>query len=123
MSRWIAADWFHKRIENRMEKIRKLDEMLGHNGLLVVITVRLIHVLPFGLCNYALGITQVSLLDIAIGTLLGHIPAISFYVGMGTPYFRDWRFFVVLASINVILLAPWLLRYFSSQRFKKIGVE
>src|SRR5581483_7328982 len=53
ISRWIAAEWFHDRIERKMKALPKLDETMGHNGFLVVMTVRLIHTLPFGLCNYA----------------------------------------------------------------------
>src|SRR5947209_6122826 len=28
VSRWIAADWFHERIESRMDRLRKLDRTL-----------------------------------------------------------------------------------------------
>src|ERR1051326_6123295 len=36
ISRWLAADYFHKKLESRMERLRKLDETMGHNGLLVM---------------------------------------------------------------------------------------
>lgn len=123
ISRWIAADWVQQRVESRMEKLKQLDETLGHNGFLVVMTVRLIHALPFGLCNYALGLTRVSLVDVALGTVLGGIPAASFYVGMGTPFFGRWRFYAVLAGINLLLLLPLILRYLRPQWFKKMGIE
>jgi uncharacterized membrane protein YdjX (TVP38/TMEM64 family) len=123
IARWIAADFVHERVESRMEKLKQLDETLGHNGFLVVMTVRLIHALPFGLCNYALGLTRVSLMDVSLGTLLGGIPAASFYVGMGTPYFGRWRFYAVLAGINLLLLLPLIMRYLRPKWFEKIGVE
>jgi uncharacterized membrane protein YdjX (TVP38/TMEM64 family) len=84
--RWIAADWFHRRVASRMERLKKLDEMMGHNGFLVVMTVRLMHVLPFGVCNYALGLSKVSYRDVLIGTLIGNIPATAIYVGIGAGY-------------------------------------
>src|SRR5438552_618975 len=80
LSRWLAADWFHRKIESRMERLRAIDEKLGHNGFLVVMAVRLTHVMPFGLSNYALGLTRVSPIDVAVGTLLGGTPSVTMYV-------------------------------------------
>jgi uncharacterized membrane protein YdjX (TVP38/TMEM64 family) len=125
LSRWFAGDWFHHRVEDRMEKLKKLDEILGHNGFLVVMTVRLIHFLPFGICNYALGLTLVSYTDVILGTLLGGIPACMWYVGLGThtrPW-RNWKFDLLIATINIILLLPLILRYLRPKWFKNIGVE
>jgi len=41
-----GGDLVHEKIEARREKLRRLDERLGHNGLLVVMAVRLSHVIP-----------------------------------------------------------------------------
>ncbi len=125
ISRWFASEWFHERIESRVEKLKALDETLGHNGFLVVMTVRLIHLLPFGICNYALGLTLVSYMDVVLGTFLGGIPAVSTYVGIGAHYhpWTNWKFAAVITTINVILLLPLILRYLKPQWFKKIGVE
>jgi uncharacterized membrane protein YdjX (TVP38/TMEM64 family) len=123
--RWLAADWFHSRVESRMEKVKKLDELMGHNGFLVVMTVRLMHVLPFGGCNYALGLSKVSYRDVSIGTLIGNIPAVAIYVGIGAGYdfWNNWKFGMAVGTINVFLLLPLILRYVRPQWFEKIGVE
>jgi uncharacterized membrane protein YdjX (TVP38/TMEM64 family) len=125
ISRWIAADWFHDRIEKRMESLKKLDETMGHNGFLVVMTVRLVHMLPFGLCNYALGLTRVSLVDVTFGTFLGGIPAATVYVSMGVDLrlLRNWKFDAIVGAINVILLIPLIMRYLRPQWFEKVGIE
>jgi uncharacterized membrane protein YdjX (TVP38/TMEM64 family) len=125
ISRWIAADWFHDRIERRVQQVKKLDETLGHNGLLVVMAIRLTHVLPLGLCNYALGLTRVSYRDVLFGSFLGGIPAIAVYVGIGAHYrpLRNWKFDAAVGAINIVLLLPLILRYLRPDWFKKIGVE
>jgi len=125
VSRWIAADWFHERVESRMDRLRKLDRTLGHNGLLVVMTVRLVHLLPFGLCNYALGLVQVRLTEVIIGTFLGSIPVVAFSVGEGAGMhpWRNWKFMTVLVALNVLMLLPLGARYLKPQWFRKIGVE
>jgi uncharacterized membrane protein YdjX (TVP38/TMEM64 family) len=123
--RWMAGDWFHSRIESRMEKLKKLDQTLGHNGFLVVMTVRLMHLLPFGLCNYCLGLTEISYVDVALGTFIGSIPALSVYTGLGAGYrpLHNWKFDMAVGAINIVLLVPLALRYLRPAWFKKIGVE
>ncbi len=123
--RWIAADWFHQRVESKLERLKQIDEALGHNGFLVVIAVRLIHLMPFGLCNYALGLTKISLADVILGTLLGGIPTVSIYVaiGAGLHPLQNWRFITVIAVLNVLMIVPVAARYWRPQWFGRIGVK
>jgi uncharacterized membrane protein YdjX (TVP38/TMEM64 family) len=124
-SRWLAADFFHRKVEPKMQNLRKIDRMLGHNGFLVVMATRLTHFLPFGLTNYAFGILEIPLRDIFIGTILGGIPAAAFYVAVGAGYnpMRNWKFDLIVGGINVFLLIPLVLRYTKPEWFKKWGLE
>ena len=124
-SRWLAADWFHKKVENKMERIRQLDDKLGHNGFLLVMAVRLIHVMPFALSNYAFGLLRITVADIIVGTLLGGIPGVTLYVVWGIHFhlLHDWRFVSSYMLLNMVLLVPVGLRYLKPQWFRKIGVE
>jgi len=125
LSHWLAGDLVHKKLEARSEKLRKLDVKLGHNGLLVVMAVRLSHVIPFGLSNYVFGLSRISTIDIAVGSFLGGFPAASLYATLGAnPHLlKDWRYDVSLICVNLILLLPLVLRYLQPQWFKRIGVE
>jgi uncharacterized membrane protein YdjX (TVP38/TMEM64 family) len=124
-SHWLAADWFHKKVETKMHKLKALDEKLGHNGFLLVMAVRLMHMIPFALSNYAFGLLKITSADIVLGTLLGGIPGVLLYVTAGAHHriVGDWRFMTVMVIINGILLVPIALRYLKPQWFKKIGVE
>jgi uncharacterized membrane protein YdjX (TVP38/TMEM64 family) len=124
-SRWLAADWFHKKVEGRMHKIRRLDNKLGHNGFLLVMAVRLIHVMPFALSNYAFGLLPMTVADVQFGTLLGGIPGVTLYVvsGIHLHLLRDWRFIAAYSLLNIVLLIPVALRYWKPQWFRRIGVE
>lgn len=125
LSRIIAGDWFHARVEPRLHRLRKLDEHLGHNGLLLVMSARLVHVLPMGACNYAFGLIRMPMVDVVLGTLLGSVPAIAFWVGEGAGYhpWHNGKFLAVLGVINVLLLLPLIVRYLRPEWFRKIGVE
>lgn len=125
VSRWIAADWFHSKVESKMSKLRALDERLSHNGLLVVLVARLIHVLPFGPSYYMFGLTTMTAADVALGTLLGYLPTnlVLVKMGVGFHHGNNVRFFLLVALIQGILLIPVLLRYLAPDWFKKVGIE
>jgi uncharacterized membrane protein YdjX (TVP38/TMEM64 family) len=105
--------------------VAALAEKLGHNGFLVVMAVRLMHINPFGLSNYAMGLTRIRAREAAIGTLLGNIPAVAFYVGVGGGYrpWKNWHFTGGLVLVNILLLIPLALRYYKPQWFRRIGLE
>jgi len=121
----LAADWYHAKVESRLQKLRKLDEKLGHNGFLVVMAVRLIHVLPFSLSNYLFGLTRITLIDVAMGTFLGNLPALTLYVTLGADPQRmaTVEFVFLLVGMNLMLLTPLALRYLFPGRFKRMGIE
>ena len=124
LSRWLVGEWFHRRYESRMSKLHAFNEKLGHNGLLVVMGVRLCHMLPFGVSNYLFGLTRITIAEVGLGTLGGGLPAIAFCVAIGAGHHpRDWRVWTVLGAINLVMLIPLIMRYLKPDWFKKIGVE
>src|SRR5207237_10884934 len=56
----------------------------GRQGLRIVLLVRLSPVFPFNLLNYAFGLTQVTLRDYLIGSLVGMLPGTVMYVYLGS---------------------------------------
>jgi uncharacterized membrane protein YdjX (TVP38/TMEM64 family) len=116
-SHWLAADWFH-RLEKSLTRLQSLDETFGRNGLLVVMAVRLCHVLPFGLSNYAFGLTTMQTRDIALGTLLGNLPAVCVYVAIGTGGhpLSDWRYVAGIVVLNILLVLPLAVHYLVAKR-------
>lgn len=123
--RWLGGGWFRQRVEGRLASLRRLDERLGHNGLMVVVGLRLLHVAPYSLCNYFLGLSRVGWRNILLGTLLGSIPSVVLYVTLG----RDprlagsWGFILFESVVSVVLLIPLGLRYWKPEWFGRIGIE
>lgn len=125
LAEWFAGDWFRRRVEGRQARLRWVDEAMGHNGLLVVMAVRLTHVVPFGVSNVALGLSRVSTRDVLVGTLLGNVPAVAVYVGLGAGYrpLTNWRFDVAVGLANVVLMVPLAIRYLRPAWFRRVGLE
>lgn len=120
ISRFVAADLYHERIEAHLVRLRRIGDTLGNNGLLVVMVVRLLHFLPFGISNYIFGLISIRWVDVAIGTALGAIPSIMIPVAAGADpqmlKLSNARFWLPLMTLNVILLVPPLLRYWVQRR-------
>jgi len=125
ISHYLVGDWLRVELASRRARLMELDEKLGHHGLLVVMAVRLVHVMPFSLSNYAFGLTQIRPRQAALGTLLGNVPTAAFYIsiGAGVHPWRNWHFMLALAVVNAILIIPLALRYYRPQWFKKLGIE
>lgn len=122
---WLLGDWFHQRIEPYHAKLRDFDEKLGHNGLLVVTAVRLCHVMPFGISNYLIGISKISLPNALLGTVLGGTFSKALHVSFGADpgLFYSLHFWLGMIAVNLLLLSPLLLRYLRPQWFARVGVE
>jgi uncharacterized membrane protein YdjX (TVP38/TMEM64 family) len=114
VSQWIAADWFRTTIEPKIGKLHELRGKLGHNGMIVVMAVRLLHLVPFGVSNYAFGMINLRKRDVALGTALGGIPALAFYASMGAGMhpWSNLQLMASLAGINVVLLIPVAMAFF-----------
>ena len=125
LSRWLAADAVHS-IESHRARLAALDEKLGHNGLLVVIVLRLVPIIiPFSVANYLLGVTRVSLTDVAIGTALASPPHISMTTVLGAhPYLAEnWRFWACIGLAFFLLSLPVVIRYRKPEWFRQFGIE
>jgi uncharacterized membrane protein YdjX (TVP38/TMEM64 family) len=127
LSRFLAADFFHEKIESHLARLRRIDQTLGNNGLLVVMAVRLVHVLPFGLSNYLFGLTQMRRIDVIVGTALGVIPSLLIPVAAGTDprllKLSNGRFWLPLLGLNVLLLIPPLLWYWFQRRRRRAEAQ
>jgi uncharacterized membrane protein YdjX (TVP38/TMEM64 family) len=125
ISRFLLGEWFHTRIESHAQRLRALDEKLGHNGLLVVCGVRLAHFIPAGMSNYAFGLTTISIRDVAIGTLLGGTPTVAVFVAIGSARHltSHWHFWVGIGVLNILLVALLAARYLRPEWFTRVGIE
>ncbi|MFT4624864.1 MAG: putative membrane protein YdjX (TVP38/TMEM64 family) [Myxococcota bacterium] len=63
---------------------RALDGVLRQQGTYAVVLLRLSPVAPFNVISYGLGFTRVRLRDVMLGTWLGSIPTLFFFVYIGS---------------------------------------
>ena len=118
-SRWLGEEWVRERIVSGGRRRRKKPGMMervmagvGRNGLLVVLICRLSYPVPYGISNYLFGLTGIKLREIAIGTALGGAPVYAGWVAAGArpEWMRRWEFWAIVIGVNLLILAPLLIR-------------
>jgi uncharacterized membrane protein YdjX (TVP38/TMEM64 family) len=65
------------------ERTRAIEEFLQHSGTVAVMESRIVPFLPYGVVNYAAGLTKLGYREMAVGTLIGAAPKVFAYVALG----------------------------------------
>ena len=81
LARYVARDAVARRLA-RMPRFAALDRAVGEEGRRLVFLLRLSPVIPFGLLNYALGLTRVRFADYLVASV-GMLPGTLLYVYTG----------------------------------------
>jgi len=83
IGRFVARSWVVDRLQGHAQ-FAALDVALGAQGFKVVVLLRLSPVLPFGLLNYALGLTRIRWRSYTAASWLGMIPGTLLYTYLGS---------------------------------------
>jgi uncharacterized membrane protein YdjX (TVP38/TMEM64 family) len=65
------------------KRVRSLEEFLQRSGTVAVMESRIVPFLPYGVVNYAAGLTRLGYREMAVGTLIGAAPKVFAYVALG----------------------------------------
>ncbi len=81
VSRYVARGLVERRLQGN-ERFRAIDQAIAKDGRKIVFLLRLSPLFPFSLLNYALGLSQVRLLDYIVASI-GMLPGTILYVYYG----------------------------------------
>ena len=73
--------WLEKRV--LLNELKAFEQILHDHGISAIIIARLIPFLPFDAISYVAGFVKISQRDFVIGTCIGLVPRISFYLLLG----------------------------------------
>ena len=65
------------------KRVRGLEAFLQRSGTVAVMESRIVPFLPYGVVNYAAGLTRLGYREMAVGTLIGAAPKVFAYVALG----------------------------------------
>jgi uncharacterized membrane protein YdjX (TVP38/TMEM64 family) len=80
-TRTIGRDAIAKRLVGRWQA---MDAEVRRGGSFYMFAIRLIPIMPYGLINFAAGLTSVSFKDYLLGTALGTVPSVLPFVLLGS---------------------------------------
>ena len=80
-SRTIGRDWIAAKFKGR---ITAIDAEIQQGGLFYMFAIRLLPIIPYGIVNFAAGLTSISFRDYFLGTILGTLPGILPFVMIGS---------------------------------------
>jgi uncharacterized membrane protein YdjX (TVP38/TMEM64 family) len=86
-----------------------LDAEVRRGGLPYMIAIRLVPFMPYGLLNFAAGLTSVSYRNYLLGTLLGTTPGLLPYVLLGSSGLRAVRTGDLLPLVGALALTGILI--------------
>ncbi|WP_013323991.1 TVP38/TMEM64 family protein [Gloeothece verrucosa] len=79
-TRTIGRDYIANKLAGRWEAI---DAEMRQGGLFYMFAIRLLPIIPYGIVNFAAGLTSIRFRDYLLGTSLGTLPGILPFVMMG----------------------------------------
>ncbi|MBN1528251.1 MAG: TVP38/TMEM64 family protein [Thermoleophilaceae bacterium] len=65
------------------QRTRGIEDFLQHSGTIAVMESRIVPFLPYGVVNFAAGLTRLTYREMAVGTLVGAAPKVFAYVALG----------------------------------------
>ncbi len=79
-SRTIGRKFVEQKLAGKWQSI---DREMHHGGFFYMFAIRLLPLIPYGLVNFAAGLTSIKFRDYFFGTLLGTVPGILPFVMIG----------------------------------------
>jgi uncharacterized membrane protein YdjX (TVP38/TMEM64 family) len=86
-----------------------MDAEVRRGGLFYMFAIRLIPIMPYGLVNFAAGLTSVSIKDYTLGTTLGTVPSVLPFVLLGSSGLKALRTGDVLPLVGALALIGILI--------------
>lgn len=118
-SRTIGRKPIAKRLAGRWQK---MDAEVKRGGLFYMFAIRLVPIMPYGLVNFAAGLTSIRFHDFLIGTILGTIPSVLPFVLIGSSSVQALNSGNVAPLIGALALTGILVAgstYWRQKRLKR----
>ncbi|WP_414751986.1 TVP38/TMEM64 family protein [Anabaena sp. CCY 9910] len=105
-ARTVGREIVAQRLAGRWQAI---DAEVRQGAVFYMFAIRLMPILPYGLVNFAAGLTSISFKDYLIGTALGTVPGILPFVLLGSSGLKAIRTGEVLPLVGALALIGMLV--------------
>lgn len=105
-TRTVGREMIAQKLAGRWQA---MDAEMHQGGLFYMFAIRLLPIIPYGLVNFAAGLTSVSFRDYFLGTVLGTVPGILPFVMLGSSGLQAIRTGDVLPLVGALALIGLLV--------------
>lgn len=105
-TRTVGREAIAKRLAGRWQA---MDAEVRQGGLFYMFAIRLVAIMPYGLVNFAAGLTSVSFKDYILGTALGTVPGVLPFVLIGSSGLKALRTGDLLPLVGALTLTGILV--------------
>ncbi len=105
-TRTVGQEAVAKRLAGRWQA---MDAEVRRGGLFYMFAIRLVPIMPYGLVNFAAGLTSVSFKDYLLGTTLGTIPSVLPFVLLGSSGIKAIKTGDILPLVGALALTGILV--------------
>lgn len=105
-TRTVGREAVAKRFVGRWQA---MDAEVQRGGMFYMFAIRLIPIMPYGLVNFAAGLTSVSFKDYVLGTTLGTVPSVFPFVLLGSSGLKAFKTGDVLPLVGALALTGILV--------------
>ncbi|MFY7803393.1 MAG: TVP38/TMEM64 family protein [Limnoraphis robusta] len=119
-TRTVGRKWVENKLAGRWQAV---DAEIRQGGLFYLFAIRLLPIIPYGLVNFAAGLTSISFKDYIMGTTLGTIPGLLPFVMLGSSGFKAVKTGEILPLITALSLIGMLIfgaNYYRRHRTQKL---
>jgi len=100
----ITRKLSHGMIESKIEKHKRMSQLIEERGFFIILCLRFIPLIPFDVISYAAGATGIRYREYFLGTLLGIIPGVTILVTLGDGLSSPNQPKVYCAVVALVLL-------------------
>lgn len=105
-SRTVGRELISQKLAGRWQA---MDAEMRQGGLFYMFAIRLLPIIPYGLVNFAAGLTSVSFKDYLLGTILGTVPGVLPFVMLGSSGLKALKNGDFLPLIGALSLTAMLV--------------
>lgn len=105
-TRTVGREAIAKRLAGRWQA---MDAQMRQGGLFYMFAIRLVPIMPYGLVNFAAGLTSISFKDYLLGTVIGTVPSVLPFVLLGSSGLKAFTTGDVLPLVGALALTGILV--------------
>lgn len=105
-TRTVGRETIAKRLSGRWQA---MDAEVRQGGLFYMFAIRLVPIMPYGLVNFAAGLTSISFKDYILGTTIGTVPSVLPFVLLGSSGLKALNTGDVLPLVGALALTGILV--------------